>query len=144
MIELAWTVLCTKMIVDPQSNNATLVELVEQVSGDAPPAYPAVIPLQLELVSLFYRIPPDAPAKCAARVTVIGSDGRPVGDPNEFQVDLTIHPRARAVAKLPGLVVTGEGVHFLMVEIRTENEQNWRTTGKVPYFFSVLARPVAG
>jgi len=48
MIEHAWTVLCRKAIVDPQTNNATLVETIDQITATAEPIHYFQVEVQSE------------------------------------------------------------------------------------------------
>jgi len=138
MIEHAWTVLCKKAIVDPQTGNITLVETVEQINATgAAPDFPALAPMEMELVSLWYRTDIEVAVRGQGRIALIGPDGHVVGDPQTLQLDLTTFVRARTIAKLPGLPVTGAGVYRFQVELSVDGQEEWRIVARVPVQFTV-------
>jgi hypothetical protein len=142
MIEHAWTVVCKKAIVDPQTNNATLVEIVEQINSTQRVIFPTVAPVQMELVTLWYRSNIDTPEHGEGRIVFIGPDGREAGPPQVFPIDLTQGARLRTIAQLPGIPLVGEGVHYFQIELRADGQAQWRSVARIPVTF-VMNQPVA-
>lgn len=124
-----WSVLCARSIIDSETNNISLIDVIEQVNLPAPPP-PSTdggvtfIPISLELVSLWSRENADAPENRRCRVRVNSPGGLPAGMPTtvEFQVDLTVHQRSRTRARLPGLPIRETGTCSFVVEMSRDGE----------------------
>jgi hypothetical protein len=137
MIEHAWTVLCRKAIVDPQTNNATLVETVEQINATGVVNFPTLAPMQMELVSLWYRSDVATPARGQGRVTFLGPDGHETVPAQVFSIDLSAFVRVRSIAQLPGLPVTGPGMYYFQIAVLDQGNEEWRNVGRVPVQIAV-------
>jgi hypothetical protein len=58
MIDHVWTILCSRAVIDRDTNNMSLLEVIEQLTlGDASPPVEGegLAPIQLELVTLWTR-----------------------------------------------------------------------------------------
>src|SRR6185369_420814 len=114
MIGHAWTVACTKCIVDPSSNNATLAEVIEEITLNPNPGqqlpFPGVLPIQLNLVSVWYRLRAEQPAQATGRFSFVLGD-QVIGTPNEFAINLSAHYRGRTITRMAGLSIVGPGVY---------------------------------
>jgi hypothetical protein len=131
MIEHAWTLLCTKCVTDPDSRNATLVEVVEQINAPADAVFPAVVPLQLDLVSVWYRTNPETPATGTGRVTLIPPTGE-AGPPTEYAIDLSVFYRSRNLTRSGGIALGGLGIYYFQIEYRENAQAAWKIVSKLP------------
>lgn len=140
MIEHAWALLCTKCVIDPDTNNATLTEVLETLTIAGEVQFPTVAPLQMDLVSVWYRSTPEVGSRGSGRVSLLKPDGELAIPPMEFAIDLTNFFRARNIARIAGLPIAGIGIYFFKLELRTDAGL-WRQVAKIP--LNVLLAPDA-
>ncbi len=134
MIQHVWSVLCTKSVVDKETNNISLIEVLEQVSVVGPPVPErerGVIPINCELVTLWSRSRDNQPARGRARVTLRGPSGEVVVN-QESEVDLSVYPRTRVRWMWTVIPFREPGCQTIGVELRVEGEAEWRDVSKVP------------
>lgn len=142
MIEHVWSILCSRSVIDRDSNVISLHEVVEKISlaGPAvPPPEGATIPLQAELVSFWSRQDVTAPARAEGRFRFIGPGGREI-DQQEFQIDLTVYHRLRHRARILGLKFYQPGLHHFVVEVATDAQQ-WSQVARVPLDIEIRNEP---
>ncbi len=137
MVNHVWSVLCQKSILDRDSNNISLIDVLEQLgipSSTIPSAEGGrmVLPLNVELVTLWERADYEHPVRGRARITLHDPTGTPIGPPNEYDVDLTAHTRTRARTHLSGLPFVGAGRYLFSIEVQSEGETAWRSAASVP------------
>jgi hypothetical protein len=141
MIKNAWSVLCTRCITDSATNNITLAEVVEQLN--IPPGVEVVgtaVPIQMDLVTLWYRENANRPARGTCRIVAIRPDGS-LGQPITFGVDLTQFMRVRAIGRIAGFELQGIGDYFFKVELRIDGQENWVEVSRIPLQVMVVAQP---
>jgi hypothetical protein len=141
MIKIAWSVLCTRCVTDSATNNVSLMEVVEQLG--IPPGLPVVgvvAPVQMDMVTLWYRENPNQPARGTGRIVLNRPDGT-LGPPITFGVDLTQFLRVRSIGRIAGLELRGTGDYFFKVELRIEGQENWIEVSRVPLTVAVVAQP---
>src|SRR6266496_2777341 len=98
MIEHAWSVLCSKSTIDAETNNISLIEVLEQISiATGPPAAgtEGLIPLRVELVTLWMRAQPDQPGHGRGRVSFVRPSGTMTESIQEFDIPLQTTQRMR-------------------------------------------------
>jgi hypothetical protein len=131
MVEHAWSLICTKCITDPQTQNVTLVEVVEQLNGPPGGPFPAMAPFQTDFVSTWYRSDPNQGARATGRIVLNNPDGT-AHEATQFAIDLTAFYRAHVIIRSAGIGLIGAGVYFFVVEYRLEGEQEWKRATRVP------------
>ncbi len=135
MIEHVWTVLCARASIDKETNNISLFEVVEQlqVVGPRPPDDATVlIPVSMELVTLWERTDWAIPTRGTARMALRLPDNQLYEAPLEMAVDLSTSPRHRSVMKFGAIPFRLPGVIRFEVSIRGDGQANWRIVAKVP------------
>jgi hypothetical protein len=137
MPEHRWSILCERAIVDQSSNTVSIHTVVDdlQVGGLPPEALAggAVLPHQLQLVTLWRRSDDAVPETLLTRLAFINPDEEVLGHSQETVTDLRQYIQLRSFATLPGFLVRGRfGVYHLAVEWRRETEQNWLVADRVP------------
>ena len=146
MIDHVWTVLCSRSVIDRETNNMSLFEVIEQLTlGDAsPPAERSaedegLAPIQLELVTLWTRHRDDESESGRARIRFY----RPSGwfDPltREYNIDLTVHRRVRNRSKLAGLAIREPGRHHFETSVWDEAGDDWHVVATTPLEITFLA-----
>jgi len=132
MIDNVWAVLCSKTIIEQETNNISLITVIEHIT--VPKAQEGVsIAVPLELATLWERRDPDLPASGHARISLELPGGKaPVVAQGEFPVDLSSYRRLRGLFLIHDLPVPAAGTYYFRVELREENEDNWRQVARVP------------
>lgn len=136
MIEHIWSVLCSRGIIDRDSNNVSLFEVLEQLNVSAPPPVteeseiPFLI-ISCELVTLWARSNPAEPARGRARVRISAPSGKtyPVAD---YDIDLSSYLRYRARNRIGTLPIPEGGFYRIRVQVQDEDQEQWRDVASVP------------
>lgn len=131
MITHVWTVLCTHAVVDRDSNNVSIQNVLEQITVDAEPAEGLALPLPHETVTLWIRTDPEVPAAGRMRLRLVGPSGREFAS-HEQEIDLTDHEGFRSRNRFRVMPLMEEGQHWFRVDLRTEGEQAWQEVAAVP------------
>jgi len=142
MVKHAWTTLCTKCIIDPETNNISLVDVIEQLNPIGPLDLPVIVPMQSDLVSTWYRSDPDMPVRGTARVSFVDPSGSSTAL-IEYLVDLTTFYRTRSRSRSGGFQVTRSGVYYFRVELRQEGESDWTIVEELPLNIEIVNSPPA-
>jgi len=135
VIRHVWSVLCTKSSIDSDTNNISLFEILEQiqVSQFPEPAGDAitVVPMPVELVSLWTREPVGEPQQGECRLTMYSPRGKSLSSPPQV-MDLSKYRRFRSRFQIPGLPLDGPGLCEVEVQFRGGSEAEWNTVARVP------------
>ena len=136
-----WTVLCQRSLIDIDSNNISLIDVIEQISMSAPTPSEqqskgqiqvGTVPFNFEVVSLWSRAEESQPALGQCRVTLLSPSG-PLGEANHVPVDLRKYERTRIRQRFGGLSVSKAGQYFFRVEYRDDGETEWCEVGAIPF-----------
>ena len=131
MIEHIWTVLCSRAIVDADSNNLSLINVIEQININDEPKPDGFIPIPFEVVSYWSRIEVDKPANGQVNITLISPSGKLINT-NEVPLDLKNFQRERQRVSYPGIPASEPGRYVFHIEFRDESEQQWHEVANVP------------
>ena len=135
MIQHYWTIPCRLSLTDRESNNVTLVEIVEEISLPELPIRPGVapnmVPAIFDIVSLWSRENPDLPESGFGRVSLVPAEGETIVF-HEFEVNLMQAVRARSCGRIVGFPLAPAGVSLLRVERRMSREEPWEQVAALP------------
>ena len=130
MIKHIWTVICSQVVIDQDTNNISLFNILEEVGIPQEVVKENnIIPIVLEIVSLWVRSDLAEPSKGSARISLIAPDGELLKTV-ESEVDLTDHERLRARGCFQGLPFKGEGVYDFKVSLK--NNHDWAEVATIP------------
>jgi hypothetical protein len=137
MIRHVWSVLCLKSVIDKDTNNITLVDVLEQlnvvISPVPSPQGRAVLPVEYELISFFTREGDNQPCRGAMRITLQGPSGNAIDEPNQFPIDLSASfERSRNRTRMAGIPLVGPGIYNFLVEYQDEMDTGWKTAARLP------------
>lgn len=81
MICHVWSVLCSKISVDRETNSISLFEILENVEFTTPTAltFPAKVPFEATLVNSWARQDPNGPVEGEMRVRLLAPSGDQLG-----------------------------------------------------------------
>ena len=132
-----WSVLCQNAIIDKDTNNVSLLNVVEEVHIPTEPPPESIVGTSkasmspsFELVTLWRRSDPEVPEKGSARVRVV-LPGKKVHILATFEVDLTKFLRVRNRLHIYGIPRGGEGIYKFVVE-RKQGTKGWSREAEVP------------
>jgi hypothetical protein len=142
MIQHIWSVLCSRALLDKDSNNISLIEVIEQINvGAIPPGDQlAAIPMPMELVTLWCRAPEDPPTSGRARVVIIGVTGTRTELP-PYNIDLATYPRVRNRSRFAGVQYQQLGRMEFVVELQVGDGDEWTPVAKLPVQVAPIASP---
>lgn len=121
-MKVLWSVLCERAVVDRDTNNISLFNVIEEVALPAQPPMSLtdaiaknVVPTAFELIVLWARSNSDVPERGLGRVSILIPDATPKFT-QEHDIDLSQFLRLRSRLRLPGLPVGGEGTYLFKIE----------------------------
>jgi hypothetical protein len=129
MAKLLWAVVAQRAIVDSSTNNASLVDVLEELSLPEPPVAPEkkkdrlIVPLRFALVALWRRSDLNRAESFDMSVTLVGPKAEKIAE-LKSRVDLRNHVRMRSNVQFPGLPLFGPGSYRLIVKQR--DGSSWR------------------
>ncbi len=129
-----WTVICMQSVIDRDSNNLSLIEVLEQFQLVPPAGVKPTdcrMPFNMQWVTLWSRSEGEEPSKHRARDTVLAPSGKRLFR-REYEVDLVGTPRNRVRRGLVGLRLPESGEYLFVTEHRTESRQSWKKASVVP------------
>ena len=137
MMQHVWTVLCSRSVIDPDTNNMSLQNVIEQltVSGEVKPE--GRILCRMELTTLWCRPEDGVPTMGLARVTVESPAEEALGS-TQYAVDLSVAPRYRQRTKFDFLPINTLGRYVFKVE-QQRSDGDWRVEAQIP--LQVLQKP---
>lgn len=129
MIEHVWSVTCSRAIIDQETNNISLLDIVEQI-GTIGPGGEGAVPVAIEVVTLWSRGVLDQPERGRARIGLLDPNNAVIGNTHEYEVDLTNYVRTRNRFRMALFPVRGAGKYSFVVEF--ERDGNWVEVARVP------------
>jgi len=134
MIKHIWTVLCSESLIDKESNNVSLIKVLEQVNvsyvvgGELPNA----IPLDFTVVTLWSREESDTPERGRARIVIVDPTGQESESRPEYEIDLHTYRRFRGTVRGKDIPGGTSGILIFRMQVQMEGEDNWRDVADVP------------
>lgn len=131
MIDHVWTVVCSRAVIDRESNNVSLQNIIEQINIKGEPIPDTAVAIQLEVVTLWARANTDGPSRGSTHLTLLSPSGKALGS-FESEVDLSEYQRFRTRTHFQALPVTESGRYNFRVELQNEGESEWHQVAMVP------------
>ena len=138
MIAHAWTTLCDRTLIDRDSDNLSL-DTIEVIYVNKPDdGQVALVPCQLEIVSLWYRRDPNHGALQRAHICVLSPELEALAH-FPIDVDLRTTQRLRTRCVIDGLLVRRPGTYYVAVDVLETTPA--REVARVPLLVEFLAAP---
>ena len=131
MIRHVWTVLCSRAVIDIESHNVSIQNVLEQLTVNGAPKPDGKIAIPMELISSWTREEPGVPAAGEGRLSLY----LPAGEKKElltFPIDLAENNRARIRINISELPVPEGGRYLFCTEYRNDEKDSWRLVSQVP------------
>jgi hypothetical protein len=131
MIDHVWTVLCSRAVIDRDSNNVSLENVIERVTIEGQPEADAALPLPLDVMTLWTRTAPDQPCQGRMRFECLFPSGAKFG---EFTgvVNLQKTGNYRSKVHLPSLPLAETGRYLFVVYLQQPDTTDWRQVASIP------------
>ena len=143
-MKVIWALLCEKAIIDRETNNASFINVVEEIIVPAsPPQMPPgseiepIVVLDLHMAILWARSNPVVRESGEARVRLIAPD-ETASISAELIVDLTESQRLRGIGHLveSPFPISQEGQYLFKVEAQTA-DLDWQEMFELPLWVKV-------
>ena len=141
MARHVWSVLCSKTLIDKNSNNTSLIEIVEAVSVDAEPIHieskddvPRV-QASYDFVTLWTRDDPDVPETGVVTRLIVKMPNGWKLSVGEQVFDLENSTRMRVNRVLSTIPIQGPGVHELVIQRQKtlkSGKKRWYSEASIP------------
>ena len=127
-----WNILCTQAVIDKDSNNISLLNVIERITIQARPTPGGIFPYRMDLASFWTRDNPKVPEKeGVSRISLKSPSDNTLGS-WEIGVNLSRHSNSRSKLQLLTLPIGEAGIYKFMVEYRASKRGRWKKAGEVP------------
>ncbi len=139
MLRHVWSVLCTKSVIDVETNNISLFEVIEELQVRVPLAgkgnakFHGVAPVGFQWVSLWTRAEHGKGTQGHARDRILEPSGAIAFD-GEYEVDLHGKQRTR-VRRTVNTVFKASGRYEFCTEVKSG--KTWKEVARIPLTVSV-------
>jgi len=131
MIDHVWTVVCSRAVIDRESNNVSLQNIIDQINIRGEPIPDSVVAVQVEVVTSWVRADFDVPSQATTRLTFLSPSGNVLGS-FESDIDLSEYERFRARAKFEGLPMPEPGRYAFRMELKNIGGSEWHEVATIP------------
>jgi hypothetical protein len=140
--KLNFAVLCGRAIVDRETNQFSIIDIIEGITIKAPPeaikdasaVFSVYTPMVL--VADFSRSQANAPETVQLRVKALAPNGNEIGG-SELVLDLQTVTRGRGFMTMTGLPVSSEGIYKFDVQVLGPQE-SWSTVTEVAFSVNIV------
>lgn len=138
MIDHVWSVVCSHAVIDKESNNVSLHNVIEQLVFEKPDIPEdidpdrVIIPQNFSVVTLWSRTDLEKGVIGYGRVKLYSPTNEMLLSSDEFEIDLYNHRRFRSRGRFPGIVNRGPGKYIISVELRIDEGADWSEVARVP------------
>jgi hypothetical protein len=140
-----WSILCSKAVIDRETNQVSLHDVIESLkveiatkNGAVPAEQKLALAVSFQFASHWTRSDVANPEKCRARV-VLHSPSEIVGGSEVFEVDLLNFLNSRAILRIPAIPISESGRYWFLVE--QETEEKWIEVSRIPLDVTVVITP---
>ena len=144
-MKVIWAILCQSAVIDRDSNNISLLNIIEEITVPAEPPLVAqptegdisqlIGPGLFEFAILWARSDPEIEEHGQGRMRLLLPNNDPLFTSTEFEVDLTRYLRTRLRSKFPGFPTRrGEilqGIYHFVIDGRS-GEEEWEENFVLP------------
>jgi hypothetical protein len=121
-----WTILCERAAIDPDTNNVTLIEIIEDVTVDVetnqdltkPLSKSIVLPTSWMIVAAYERDDMTKGEKVDGELQLVSPAGVKFGGAS-FSIDLSEHLRIHYLLKMVGFPVSEQGRHIIKTIVKS-------------------------
>jgi hypothetical protein len=136
MIQHVYSILCTKTAVDPESDQISLIDVVDRIEarpetfGDGQ----LYISFPCALVTKWLKSSPEGVNRGKVKMKLQLPSGKRFEDAGSYDVDLTDSPAMRITGKLTAFPFDGWGLIWFITTWQRDGETTWDEVGRFPFF----------
>lgn len=140
MIDQVWTVLCSRSVIDIETNNVSIQDVIEQLNIPGDPKPDGLLAIPFEIISLWARSDPKHPEQGTERITFITPSGKSTMVV-ESSINLSEAERHRNRVKFPGLPIAEEGRYQFIIEFKLDDGE-WTKATILPLSIQFDHKPI--
>lgn len=146
MIQNIFSVLCESSIIDKDTNNITINNVLEQikiaVSLDSTQLsqkdIPINTPIKYEIISLWKEDKPNPNTNYNIELVIVDPDNKVIQSiPQKFKFENGI-VRHRSIFKINGFVATINGTYTFLIKIKAETENKFQEASRIPLDIEII------
>ena len=135
-IQYVRTILCNKSIIDTESNNISLMELLEEITiqlkEPLPEGKPAGFPIQFDVVTFWKKEKEADDAKVMVRLEIIDPKGITLNT-HDATFDIPKDKQSmRFIIKMGSLNITTSGIYLFRVSYQEQGEAAYKKVDEIP------------
>lgn len=147
MARHVWSLLCSRSVVDGQTNLLSIFDVVEEVQAavvtPAGTPAPESVPINFNLVSLWERSIPEVPEENeTCQVRIISPTGKELGRTEQVFSMIGPHSRSRVTIAIRGLPAKENGRYE--VQVFERSGARWKKVAAIPLIVTVTHSEQAG
>lgn len=144
MAKHIWSVLCRRALIDRNSNSASLIETLEEITvelnGHLDPDTWTPLPVEATIVTLLSRSDMAIPERLQMKVELVGPNNETyISPPKVLAIDLSEAKRARVVTTFATMPIRGSGIQRFIVQLE-ELTNDWRQVAEIPLAVEIHER----
>jgi hypothetical protein len=115
------------------TNNLSLIEIVETIRfAFVGEGKVGAAPVEIVLVSMWWRTDPEQPETALYRVYVVAPNGDVIGKTEPQTLNLSIAQKLRFRLRFQGVAFTENGRYWLRGYVQPEGSDEWREVARTP------------
>ncbi len=149
-VSVEWALLCSQSLIDNNTNNISLVNLIEQIKfeGEMKDKVKGfnhetgeMIPVSMELVSRFRKLAEaNEPLNLQSRVDFVDPDSKVMATfTNEILLDVGVQ-NYRMRYGMQGLKVTKSGLYNFVINLKEADEKDFTEFSRVPLDLTLVIK----
>jgi hypothetical protein len=137
MIKHIWSVLCRQSVIDQETNNISLLNILERLSVTVKQIGltdedKATIPIDYEIVSFWVKKATNRKVKAEVKTTLISPKREKLSEQiQKLEIPAKIK-RMRSRMKIQGFPVKGAGQYIFRIAIKDTNKQQFKIIAEIP------------
>lgn len=131
MVDHVWSVLCSRAVIDKETNNVSIQNILERVTVGAEPEPGLALPIEHEIITFWTRGDLESPERATMRIKYVTPSGHEFAV-HQQDIDLTKHANYRTRVRSLTLRYVETGRHFFNIELKPESVEEWRRVASIP------------
>lgn len=138
MINHIWSILCRRSVIDNETNNISLYDVLEElgievtVKGQAPQDLPINIPIDYEVVSMWMKDKKEIHEKGDIDIEIVNPQGKVLKNIPQAVEIASGSQRLRSRMRIAGFGATGSGIYLFRVKMKQGKEKEYKTVAELP------------
>lgn len=131
MIDHIWTLICSNAIIDKDTNNVSIFNVIEQLTIPNSFLEKDIIGIRFEIITLWSRTNPIEPSIGNSIIDLYAPNGKLLKS-LESKLDLSTYERLRTRGQFEGLPFKGDGIYRFVIKYRSDQLERWKKVASIP------------